>query len=244
MSVQDIAKLGKMLAQFLAIFACCFARPGGRTLSAVYVRGLLSGVRRKNAEAIALDQFVAPRTLQRFLESIVWDEQKLRDRCQQLLATEHARPEAIGCIDETGTAGVQRQHNGNRGKIENCVNRVTLAYSVPGFDRAEHLFKLGECIGNQPEASAREKAHIPSRTLRVCESSLSRTTLPGGSRPPDLPCPPKRAGFQRPSQNTQQTTRRTGNRYRTKNRCRTNQIGTAENAAMLRSIHRTWRCPG
>ncbi|MCC7474290.1 MAG: transposase [Pirellulales bacterium] len=141
MSVQDIAKLGKMLAQFLANFACCFARPGGRTLLAVYVRGLLSGVQRKNAEAIALDQNVAPRTLQRFLESIVWDEHKLRHRCQQLVATEHARPEAIGCIDETGTAksgrqtaGVQRQYNGNRGKIENCVNSVTLAYSVPGFD--------------------------------------------------------------------------------------------------------------
>ena len=103
-TVKDIAKLGKLLAQFLAGFACCFARPQGRALLAVYVRGLLSDVQRKNAEAIALDQNVAPRTLQRFLESIVWDEQKLRDRCQQMIAVEHASPEAIGCIDETGTA--------------------------------------------------------------------------------------------------------------------------------------------
>lgn len=80
MSVQDIAKLGKLLAQFLAGFAGCFARPGGRVLLAVYVRGLLSSVQRKNAEAIALEQNVAPRTLQRFLESIVWDERQLRDR--------------------------------------------------------------------------------------------------------------------------------------------------------------------
>ena len=141
MSVKDIAKLGKLLAQFLAGFACCFARPQGRSLLNVYVRGLLSDVQRKNAEAIALDQKVAPRTLQRFLESIVWDEQKLRDRCQQIVATEHASPEAIGCIDETGTAksgnhtaGVKRQYNGNRGKIENCINNVALAYSAPGFD--------------------------------------------------------------------------------------------------------------
>lgn len=141
MSVKDIAKLGKLLAQFLASFACCFARPEGRALLGVYTRGLLSGVQRKNAEAIALDQNVAPRTLQRFLESIVWDEQMLRDRSQQIVATEHASPEAIGCIDETGTAksgkqttGVKRQYNGNRGKIENCVNNVALAYSTPGFD--------------------------------------------------------------------------------------------------------------
>lgn len=141
MSLHDIAKLGKLLAQFLALFACCFARSAGHALLATYVRGLLSDVQRKNVEAIALDQNVAPRTLQRFLESIVWDEQMLLDRCQQLVATQHASPDAIGCIDETGTsksgshtAGVKRQYNGNRGKVENCVNNVALSYSAPGFN--------------------------------------------------------------------------------------------------------------
>ncbi len=134
MSVHDIAKLGEK-------FACCFDRPAGRMLLLIYVRGLLSDVQRKKAEAIALDQNIAPRTLQRFLESIVWNEQMLRDRCQQIIAIEHACPEAIGCIDETGTAksghetaGVKRQYNGNRGKIENCINNVALSYSAPEFD--------------------------------------------------------------------------------------------------------------
>ena len=81
MSVQDIAKLGKLLVQFLARFASCFARPAGRTLLVIYVRGLRSDVQRKNVEAIALNQKVALRTLQRFLESIAWDEQQLRDCC-------------------------------------------------------------------------------------------------------------------------------------------------------------------
>ena len=141
MTLKDISQLGKMLGRFLIRFADCFVRPAGRALLEVYVRGLLSDVQRKNAEAIALDQKVAPRTLQRFLESIVWDEQMLRDRCQRIVATEHAHPDAIGCVDETGTAksgretaGVKRQYNGNRGKVENCVNHVALAYSAPGFD--------------------------------------------------------------------------------------------------------------
>ena len=119
MSLQDIAALGKLLAQFLSLFADCFRRPAGRLLLGVYVRGLLSNVQRKNVEAIALDQRVAPRTLQRFLESIRWDEERLRDRCQQLVAAEHADSEALGVIDETGTtksggqtAGVKRQYNG------------------------------------------------------------------------------------------------------------------------------------
>ena len=140
MSLQDIAALGKLLAQFLSLFADCFRRPAGRLLLAVYVRGLLSNVQRKNVEAMALVQRVAPRTLQRFLESIAWAEERLRDRCQQLVASEHADPEAIGVLDETGTtksgpatAGVKRQYNGNRGKVENCVNTVALSYASANF---------------------------------------------------------------------------------------------------------------
>jgi SRSO17 transposase len=140
MSLQDIAALGKLLAQFLSLFADCFRRPAGRLLLAVYVRGLLSHVQRKNVEALALAQRVAPRTLQRFLESIRWDEERLRDRCQRLVAAEHADPEALGLIDETGTtksgghtSGVKRQYNGNRGKVENCVNTVALSYASANF---------------------------------------------------------------------------------------------------------------
>lgn len=140
MSIKDIANLGKLLGQFLTFFACCFARVEGRRLLEVYVRGLLSDVQRKNAEAIALDQGVAPRTLQRFLESIVWYHDMLLDRCQQMIATQHAHAEAIGTIDETGTTksgkhtcGVKRQYNGNRGKVENCINTVAIAYTKPGF---------------------------------------------------------------------------------------------------------------
>jgi SRSO17 transposase len=140
MTIQDIAKLGKLLGQFLQYFAGCFARSEGRRLLCLYVRGLLSNVQRKNAEAMALDQKIPPRTLQRFLSNVVWDHEMLRDQCQRLVATEHVNPEAIGTIDETGTTksgchtfGVKRQYNGNRGKIDNCVNSVAIAYTKPGF---------------------------------------------------------------------------------------------------------------
>jgi SRSO17 transposase len=140
MSLQDIASLGKMLAQFLALFASCFHGKKGRELLAAYVGGLLSGVQRKNAEAIALQQGIAPRTLQRFLESIKWDHDEVLRRCQRLIATEHADRHAIGVIDETGTAksgkhtvGVKRQYNGNRGKIENTVVMVAISYAIEAF---------------------------------------------------------------------------------------------------------------
>jgi SRSO17 transposase len=141
MTPQVMARLGKTLAAFLLLFKDCFARQAGYSLAMTYVRGLLSQVSRKNVEAIAMDQGVAPRTLQRLLESIKWDHDQLLDRVQQRIATEHAHLEAIGCVDETGTTksgsqtvGVKRQYNGNRGKIENCVNHVALSYSAPGFN--------------------------------------------------------------------------------------------------------------
>ena len=140
MSLKDIASLGKMLAQFLALFADCFHGTKGRKLFAAYVAGLLSELGRKNVEAIALKQGVAPRTLQRFLESIKWDHHEVLSRCRRLVVSEQSDPRAIGVIDETGTAkagretvGVKRQYNGNRGKVENAVVNVALSFATSTF---------------------------------------------------------------------------------------------------------------
>ena len=140
MTLKEIGSLGRLLGSFLRRFADCFARQAGCALMHVYVQGLLSNIPRKNVEAIAMEHDIAPRTLQRFLESIKWDEQRVRDRCQEIVAREHAASDAIGCIDETGvaksgshTVGVQRQYNGNRGKVENSVVHVALGYASPGF---------------------------------------------------------------------------------------------------------------
>ncbi len=140
MTLEQISALGRKLSSFLAPFADCFGRCDAGELLKVYVEGQLSNLHRKNAEAIALQGKKPPRTMQRFLESVKWDEERLRDRCQQIIAQEHVHPEAIGCVDESGTAksgrhtaGVSRQWNGNRGKVDNCVVGVHLSYSAPGF---------------------------------------------------------------------------------------------------------------
>lgn len=129
-----------MLAQFLAFFADCFHGVKGRQLFSTYVNGLLSDLQRKNVEAIALKQNTAPRTLQRFLETIHWNHDEVLRRCRQIVAREQADPNAIGVVDETGTAksgretvGVKRQYNGNRGKVENAVVNVALSFAHARF---------------------------------------------------------------------------------------------------------------
>lgn len=140
MTLKQMAALGGELARFLGLFGDCFRSRAGFTLLKVYVQGLLSSLQRKNVEAIALEFGKAPRTLQRFLESIKWNEEKLRDRCQEIVAQEHAHPEAIGIVDESGTAksgqhtvGAARQWLGSCGKVDNGVVGVHLSYSAPGF---------------------------------------------------------------------------------------------------------------
>lgn len=170
MTLEQIYALGRKLSSFLALFADCFGRDAGRELLQVYVKGQLSNLHRKTAEAIALRFGRAPRTLQRFLESIKWAEGRLRDRCQQLVATEHAHPEAIGCVDESGTtksgrdtAGVGRQYNGNRGKIDNCVVGVHLTYSAPGFQvLLDSCVYLPEDFAHDP--ARRKKRMSPTRS--------------------------------------------------------------------------------
>jgi SRSO17 transposase len=140
MTLKQITALGGRLNAFLRLFADCFGRREARELLRVYIQGQLSDLHRKTAEGIALRFGKAPRTLQRFLESIKWDEEKFHDRCQRMVAQEHGRPDAIGVVDESGvaksgddTVGVARQWNGNRGKLDNCVVGVHLSYAASGF---------------------------------------------------------------------------------------------------------------
>lgn len=167
MTLNELKSVGGMLTSFLFLFGMCFETIAGRRLLKVYVQGQLSDLQRKNCETIALEFDEAPRTLQRFLESIKWDEQRLRNRVQEIVAKDHSHPEAIGLIDESGmhksgreTAGVARQYNGNRGKIENCIVAVHLGYSAPGFQVIlDSQLYLPNDWATDPER--RKKAYIP-----------------------------------------------------------------------------------
>ncbi len=169
MTLKELKNLGGMLTSFLFLFRMCFETLAGRKLLRLYVQGQLSDLQRKNCEAIARKFDQAPRTLQRFLESIKWNEERLRNRCQEIVACEHAHPDAIGLIDESGihksgrqTASVARQYNGNRGQIDNCVVAVHLGYSAPGFQTLlDSQLSLPEDWANDP--ARRKKTASPMR---------------------------------------------------------------------------------
>lgn len=136
MTAQQIASLKPTLSRYLRRFGGCFGTFQTRCHLQEYVQGQLSDLPRKSVEPMAHRAQVPPRTLQEFLSLSHWDEQRLRQRVQQIVAREHAEENALGIVDESGhpkkgskTACVQRQYCGNTGKIDNCVMSVHLSYA-------------------------------------------------------------------------------------------------------------------
>jgi SRSO17 transposase len=128
------------LAEYLDGFAADIKTGPSRGHFRDYVKGLIGKAERKNVERMAVDVGVPIHTLQEFLACYVWDEDAVRRRVQSLVATRYKDANAIAIIDETGvpkkggkTAGVQRQYCGARGKIENSVMFVGLAYAAENF---------------------------------------------------------------------------------------------------------------
>jgi SRSO17 transposase len=140
MDVASIRRVGRGVERYLAEFSDCFGRCDTESYLGVYVEGQTSDLQRKSAEPMALRAEIVPRSLQVFLASASWDEQRMVDRVQEIVARDHSHAFAIGLVDETGspkkgrhTAGVQRQWCGNRGKVDNCVVSVHIGYTVGNF---------------------------------------------------------------------------------------------------------------
>lgn len=138
MNVRRLKRLRKELDVFVSRFDDCIKTAPSRRHMRTYVGGQVGDLKRKTAAAIALDAGLPPRSLQEFLEIHRWDQGAVRDRVQELVMADHADPNAIGLIDETGfakkgdkTAGVQRQYCGATGKIDNCQAGVFVAYASP-----------------------------------------------------------------------------------------------------------------
>jgi len=143
--LKSVAFSEKILSSGLPIVRTMHRAPNRRFIVAAhslnhYGDGQLSDLHRKSVEPIALAQRVPPRTLQNFLSVLSWNHQAVRDRVADVVCRDHAHPHAVGVIDETSddkngrkTPGVKRQWCGSKGKVENCIVTVHLAYATPDF---------------------------------------------------------------------------------------------------------------
>src|SRR5580658_1922623 len=145
MTEQEIAGLSSAFAAYLGRYRDCFLQKRTMAHFDTYCRGLLSDLPRKSVEPIALESGTAVRTLQEFLVTGRWDQERARTRLQSDLAAKVAAIHAdalgtIGVIDETScqkwgdqTPGVQRQYLGCVGKVDNGIVTVHVGVSKGRF---------------------------------------------------------------------------------------------------------------
>ena len=131
------------LAGVLARTRSLFYRTESKRHAEHYIRGLLSSLERKNGWTIAEHAGeLEPKALQRFLNLSPWDADALLERNRDYAMENLADPGAVLVADPTGFAkkgtrsvGVQRQHSGTLGRIDNCQIATFLCYVTRSRDR-------------------------------------------------------------------------------------------------------------
>jgi len=145
MTESELRRVGPALAKYLDKYLfCCHSTQTFGHLGA-YVRGLLSDLKRKTCEPIALKAGTPPRTLQEFLRDHVWSYEQIRAQHYDHVAALLPRlPNDdlgnVGFIDETSAAksgnktpGVARQYLGCVGKVDNGIVTVHIGVCKASF---------------------------------------------------------------------------------------------------------------
>ncbi len=89
MTADQIRSLQPALAALLAVFRPCFKRTSSFDHWERYIVGLITDLKRKSIEPIALAAGVAVRTLQEFLAFFVWDHKRVETMMRQGVMDRH-----------------------------------------------------------------------------------------------------------------------------------------------------------
>jgi SRSO17 transposase len=133
----------------------------------LYLQGLLSHLRGKNAEAIATFVDVERQVIQDFIGTVPWDHRPLVTVLVGQVAERLGEPDGIIAFDPssfpkrgTHSVGVKRQWCGHRGKVDNCQVGVFMGY----VSRHEHAlldFRLSLPEDWARDAQRRAECHVP-----------------------------------------------------------------------------------
>jgi SRSO17 transposase len=161
-----------------------FSRSEPRRRAVGYVRGLLSGVERKNGWQLAEHLGdPTPDGVQHLLARADWDADAVRDDLLGYAAEHLGRPDGVLVVDETGflkkgtkSCGVARQYSGTAGRIENCQVGVFLGYTTKNgralVDRTLYLPKEWAT-----DADRRTEAGVPKAVEFATKIVLARRMI-------------------------------------------------------------------
>ncbi len=129
------------LRKFVEPFLGSLFRSEGREHANTYVAGLLSNLKRKNAEAIAYRRDEERMGVQTFVGQSPWDHRPMVQELVRQVGTELGQGDAVIVFDPSGfpkkgakSVGVARQWLGRLGKVDNGQVGVYMGYA----SRVEH----------------------------------------------------------------------------------------------------------
>lgn len=102
-----------------------------------------------------------------------WDEVRLRDRLQRMVASDHAHPQAVGVVEESGhpkngtrTASIQRQWCGRTGKVDPPMADVVGAFLDALETLGQTAFSAQAVVMRRCRADGeRSRANAPTGVL-------------------------------------------------------------------------------
>src|SRR4029450_13405448 len=132
---RDVKHLAAELSQYSAAYAPLFKRREQRDWAQLYLRGQLSELERKSIEPMVRRErgqaLNAVRAVQQFIGEGAWDDDRLLERHQQLVAGDLGEADGVRIVDGSvfpkkgdHSVGVQPQYCGALGKIANCQQGV------------------------------------------------------------------------------------------------------------------------
>jgi SRSO17 transposase len=125
-----------------------------------------------------------------------WDADRVRDDLRGYVVGHLGDPNAVLVLDETGfvkkvthSAGVQRQHSGTAGWIENCQTGVFLAYAAAkGHALIDRALYLPERWAG--DATRRAQAGVPEAVAFTTKPKLGQVMLEWALAD-GVPCAPR-----------------------------------------------------
>src|SRR5215475_11216165 len=181
---REAKRLAAELSNYYAEYAPLFARPEHQQWGQLYLRGQLSDLERKSIEPMVLRERGkdpnAVRAVQQFIGEGSWDDDRILERHQQLVAQDLGEPDGTAILDGSGfpkkgehSVGVQRQYCGALGKLANCQQGVFLAYaSSHGHTFLDRRLYMPESWFDKEHAAKRKKCGVPKKLVFKTEPIL------------------------------------------------------------------------
>ncbi len=181
---REAKRLAAELSNYYAEYAPLFARREQREWAQLYMRGQLSDLERKSIEPMVLRErgkdINAVRAVQQFIGEGGWDDDRILERHQQLVAADLGEPDGTVIVDGSGfpkkgehSVGVQQQYCGALGKLANCQQGVFLVYaSRHGHTFLDRRLYIPKTWFDDAHAAKRRKCGLPEKLAFKTEPIL------------------------------------------------------------------------